>query len=349
VLDLLGLPAPAIVQGRSLVPLMAGRKGGTGTELYSETYVPRLHFGWSELRALQAGQYRYIQAPRPELYDLKKDPQELTNLYPIRKALGQELQARLKAVIRKYTPGEELAAKSDLDPAMAARLQALGYVALSSGGGDADAKQSTVDPKDRVQVYELVRRALNTSQVGRYDESIALLQQALKLDPDAAALHSALGLNFYRKRDFASAIPAFQRALDISPNYLLAVSNLGLAYAQSGDMEKAMPLLERTLRMDPSNFSAAFNLGAAYMREDRVQDALRAFRKSVEANPAFGPGHLAVGETLLYIGEVDAAITALEEAARLLPKHPRAQQALEGARNLKETRRQGNGASNRPE
>lgn len=343
VLDLLGIAKPAVVQGRSLVSLMSGKKGATATEIYSETFVPRLHFNWSELRAVQAGRYRYIQAPRPELYDLEKDPGETSNLYSSRKALAQETKARLEAVIRKYTPGEELAQKTSLDPAMAARLQALGYAAFSGGEATPKLRGSAdqhVDPKDRIQVYELVRHGLNASQRGRLDESIAKLQEALKIDANSAPVHYALGLNFYRKKDFAAAIPAFRRALEISPNYLLAVSNLGLAYAQSGEMDKAIPLLERALRMDPSISAAAFNLGTAYMRQNRVPEALEAFRKSVAAQPSFGPGHLAVGETLLYMGRVDEAIPELQEAARLLPHQPRVQRALQRAQRAKEAAQQ---------
>src|SRR4030095_8258542 len=62
--------------GRSLLAMLAGQTPGPAREGYSETFFPRLHFGWSELRAVRTDRMHFIEAPRPELYDLASDPQE---------------------------------------------------------------------------------------------------------------------------------------------------------------------------------------------------------------------------------------------------------------------------------
>jgi len=77
VLEIVGASSPKEVQGRSLVPSMAGKPNGPPTENYAETYLPRIHFNWSELRGVRFRQYHFIDAPRPELYDLSADPHEL--------------------------------------------------------------------------------------------------------------------------------------------------------------------------------------------------------------------------------------------------------------------------------
>src|SRR6185295_18362508 len=64
-----GAKVPAEVQGRSLIgPLDAKRS------VYSETLLPRLHLGWSDLQSLVTANHHFIQAPRPELYDMAADP-----------------------------------------------------------------------------------------------------------------------------------------------------------------------------------------------------------------------------------------------------------------------------------
>src|SRR6202030_56676 len=70
VLELLGIPVPSSVAGTSLAARMPGATGEAELDTYSETMYPRYHFGWSELRAVRAGNYKLIAAPRPELYDL---------------------------------------------------------------------------------------------------------------------------------------------------------------------------------------------------------------------------------------------------------------------------------------
>src|SRR5882762_965366 len=92
VLQAAGLNIPSQVQGRSLLPLMVRRKAEESRNLYAETFLPRLHFNWSELRAVETERYQFIDAPKPELYDLSKDPGETQNLYADKKAVAGELR-----------------------------------------------------------------------------------------------------------------------------------------------------------------------------------------------------------------------------------------------------------------
>ncbi|PYV00959.1 MAG: hypothetical protein DMG26_14545 [Acidobacteria bacterium] len=111
----LKLPIPASVQGRSLLGLILGRQGPTAarpSELYAETYLPLLHFRWGQLRGLESGGWQYIDAPRPELYDVRSDPRELRNLYGARQSLAHEMHDRLYGVIRRFTPASGNAASA---------------------------------------------------------------------------------------------------------------------------------------------------------------------------------------------------------------------------------------------
>ena len=103
VLDLLGIRSTETFEGQSLAPLMTGVRSELGLEAYAEAVYPRFHFGWSDLRTLRAGRYKYIEAPRPELYDLEKDPNETTNILPQRRALAGQMRAprALEARLRR--------------------------------------------------------------------------------------------------------------------------------------------------------------------------------------------------------------------------------------------------------
>jgi arylsulfatase A-like enzyme/Flp pilus assembly protein TadD len=357
VLEIVGVGRPKEVQGRSLVPSMAGRPNGAPAENYAETYLPRIHFNWSELRGVRYRQYHFIDAPRPELYDLSADPHELKNLYSGQRAVANELRKRLGQLITQFTPtsGEKTAEATGLDPALMERLKSLGYVAVAGGGDEVLSDRRLPDPKDRVEVYELVSDALADSQRGRYAESIQKLQQAEKSEKDSLPVHYLLALNYYRQNNFPIAIEELQIVLKLSPEYTLANYYLGLSYTQTGDWDQAIASFRRTLELDATNFSAAYNLGAAYLKQGKVEDAEGAFRQSVKINPGYAQAYEALGELLLYKGKLDEAIAALRTSLVIAPGYTRAREVLVKAlqangqsREAEEELRKGAGGSLRP-
>src|SRR5439155_3890586 len=105
VLELTGVDTAEHFVGASVVPLMTGAKKELGLAAYAEAIYPRFHFGWSDLRALTAGRYKFIAAPHPELYDLQQDPTESRNIYSQRQALGDRMNQELQALERTMSAG----------------------------------------------------------------------------------------------------------------------------------------------------------------------------------------------------------------------------------------------------
>src|SRR5216683_790070 len=322
VLQILKVDTPSQVQGRNLLPLMDGKKSNESGSLYAETFLPRLHFNWSELRGVETGNYHFIDAPKPELYDLSKDPGETQNLLPQKKAVGEEMQAKLAALIREYSSGQELAQKTGLDPALMERLKSLGYAGFSGGGSPTITDRVLPDPQDRIQVYELISDGIAESQHGDYPDSTVKLNLALKTEPDSVPVRYLLGLNYYRRHEFSNAVTQLERVLQLSPEYALAAFQLGLAYARTGDFDHAIPALKRALELDATNFSAAYNLGIVYEQKQMVPEAMAAFRQSLSVAPDYPLGHRGLGEALLYQGQVDDALTELRRAVELSPLDP---------------------------
>jgi arylsulfatase A-like enzyme/Flp pilus assembly protein TadD len=321
-LQALNIPIPPSVQGRSLLAQILGRPASGSSKLYAETYLPLLHFHWSQLRSYQSRGVKYIDAPRPELYDTHTDPHELKNLYESRHALAHSLHDELFTVLRRYTPSTSKSAgeKELTDPALLERLRSLGYVAVSAGTFSDQSGKPLADPKDRIQVYELFSEGMSDGQHGRYDESLRKLKEAAKMDPSLLAVHYLMALDYYRKKDFAQAIAEFQDVLRLDPKYALATFYLGLAYGEASNFDAAIQYLNKALELDPTNFSAAFNLGAAYLRKNRVNDAVAAFERSVTIYPQYAEGHEALGETYLYLKRTDDAVRELQRAVALAPQ-----------------------------
>ena len=68
------------VDGASLVPLVTLRSRREPGPAYLESYHPRLWWGARELIGLRTGDWLFIQSPRPELYDVERDPLAAVNL-----------------------------------------------------------------------------------------------------------------------------------------------------------------------------------------------------------------------------------------------------------------------------
>ena len=337
VLGAVGLEIPSQVQGRSLLPQLRDLRdhddlhgddlhhddqAGRDRVLYGETYLPRLHFNWSELRGSENTKYHFIDAPRPELYDLAKDPGEVHNLFTEKKAVSEEMRAKLAGMIRDYSAGKELAEKTGLDPDLMERLKALGYAGFSGGGDPTISSRNLPDPKDRIATYELISDAIADSQHGRFQEAIDNLKNVVKTEPNSVPAHYLQGLDYYRLKMYPQAVDELEKTVQLSPDYALAVFNLGMAQAHAGQIDAAIATLQRTLQLDTTNFEAAYNLGVAFLQKKQLEPAAEAFRQSVTINPELARGHRILGETLLYQNKLDDAIAELRRAVELAPQEP---------------------------
>jgi len=319
VLQTLNIPIPSQVQGQSLLPLLAPAKEENSRSLCAETFLPRLHFNWSDLRGVETDKYHFIEAPKPELYDLSKDQRETHNLFAEKKAVAQELQERLTSLIRQYTAGQELAEKTGLDAALMERLKSLGYAAFSGGGNPETSSHALPDPKDRIQVYEIFSDAMGDSQHGQYASSLEKLNGVIKVEPDSVPAHYLQGLNYYRTHEYPKSVAELERVVQLSPDYSLAVFQLGLAYDRVSNWDQAIQTLRRALELDSTNFSAAYDLGLSYLQKNMTSEAATAFRQSVTIDDDYAPGHRALGQLLLSQGRIDEALVELRKAAELAP------------------------------
>src|SRR6202167_3525850 len=165
VLDLLSIPPPAAFGGRSLSGYFK-ETNESDRVVFGETDYP-LSFGWAPLRAIREGGFKFIEAPRPELYDLVKDPAELTNEYEPWNATVKHLRTELAS--SPMRPPHVSSSTGTASSATLSQLRALGYL------GPGDKKTSTnvpefsslPDPKDKIEEQNLLHSAMMSVDQGR--------------------------------------------------------------------------------------------------------------------------------------------------------------------------------------
>jgi arylsulfatase A-like enzyme/Flp pilus assembly protein TadD len=330
VLQALGIPVPVGVQGRSLLSLVAGRAGEGSSNLYAESYPPLLHFGWSPLRSIQSRGWKYIETARPELYDTRADPKELNNLFSTRQALALDMSNRLRTLISRYTPAADAEAPENgpADPALLKSLRSLGYVAGSTGTfTDANGK-GLPDPKDRIQVYELVYGALTDEEQQHYAEGLRKLQKAAKTEPRSGTILFLMAEEYFHLNDFPHAISYFQSVLNVDSKNAVAAYYLGLSHLQNGDLGAAEMNFQYALVLDPTSYGAAFNLGVVYSRRKQAQPAIQAFARAIKIFPNYADAHEALGELYLYLDHPQEAASELEKAVTIAPHMSKAHSQL---------------------
>lgn len=293
VLDLLGIPIPHVVQGASLTPTLRGEH--VHLLALSENWYPRYHYGWSELIAVRDGRYHFIKAPRRELYDIRADPGELHNLATQEPRIADGLQSALEAMFERVKSATAPKGPQAMDIETTERLQALGYL-----GGSLSPRQMEErprgDPKDKIDLYNLLRRAGSLSFEGHLDEALAAAKKALAGDPDIIEAYMLEGNIQVKAKRFDEAVKAYKQGLALDPEHQGLLFSLAVAYKDMGRLADSEAGFERARQLDPRNGKVLFQLADIHMRQGHYAQAEAVLKEALER-------HVDVPRFTLKLGE----------------------------------------------
>jgi arylsulfatase A-like enzyme/Tfp pilus assembly protein PilF len=318
-LDMTGLPVPAEVQGRSLVPGFFRPEAEKEGLVYSETYYPRYHFGWSELRAVQDRRYKLILAPELELYDLDQDPQEKQNLAAGRPALVQDMRKRAETLIERYGRNAHELDYLKIDEETRERLAALGYVGAFTDPNKLKGKK-LANPRDKIGVFNQLTSAREMGMSGDPQKGAEIIKGIIASDPDITEAYFSLGNIYFRMRKFREAITYFQQALDRKPDDSFSVINIAnsyLALRQSGEAEK---FLLAYLKKGLEDSQLFFVLGGVFLNQKKYERAVSAYQECLLKNPESASAHNALAAVYYLLDDLDKAESHIQEALRLNPE-----------------------------
>jgi len=304
VLSLTNTPAPPELNGESLVPYF-DNQSQPARSLFGETDYP-LRWGWAPLRAVREENAKFIEAPRPEFYDLQADPRELKNLYLPPSAQGQETQPEsaqlqsLQAEMAKW--------KAKLPPP----------------SGSSQPTANLADPKDKVEVQNLLHRSMLASDDGRTAESREYLEKAIQIDPDSPTALRQLGELELSAQDYAKAATHLKRAVELRPEDSTATFELGQALEKTGDFPGARDALESSLKQSPSQTTARLLLGHVYLRLNDARNAADQFEAALLVESDNTEGRLGLAEAQIMKGDFAAALPDLEALIKSDPNNPAA-------------------------
>jgi arylsulfatase A-like enzyme/Flp pilus assembly protein TadD len=321
VCEMAGIPMPAEVQGRSLVPAFF-RSGSLPDRLaYAETFYPRYHYGWSELRSVQDGRFKLIIAPVPELYDLDRDPGEEKNLVYLEKEVFEDLSARAETLMEEAGRNALEVDMQKIDEETREKLAALGYIGSFQDASKLEGRK-LADPKDKIGVFNELMRARESGLTGDPEEAIRTIRAIIADDPNISDAHFSLGNVLSKERRFDEAIEAFQKSLELKPDDSFTVINIANAYQSTGRPAEAEKFVLEYLARGFEDSQLYFLLGNIKVRAKDPDKAVLYFEKCLEGNPRSASAHNALAAVYLNReegGDLALAESHLSEAVAINP------------------------------
>ncbi|HEV2494186.1 MAG TPA: sulfatase-like hydrolase/transferase [Terriglobia bacterium] len=326
ILQVLGMTAPPTFQGQSLLDLVGPGAPAVQREVYSESLYARDRLGCAPLRSLRLGSTQYIEAPKPELYDVDHDPEEVHNLAPEEQALAASFKNKLEALRSRYGARARPAAQASASREVAAKLRSLGYLATSVPRQAFS--DSGPDPKDRLAEYRQYQRGIRLLAAGPLWEAEATFKEILNEDARNLTGRYDLALCYLEDGRSYDAAVQLKNALAVEPHDVQATELLGSIWAGARQYERARAEFKYLLSFAPQDYTAEFGLGFVAEREERLDDAVRHFQAAVRLRPGAVKAHRALGEIYLQRRAFGPAESELAEVTRLRPHSARAHYEL---------------------
>jgi len=324
ILDWLGIHPDSQMQGKSLIPLIQG-KVEANRIAYSESIFPELHYGWSPLMAITTPEYKFIDAPKPELYDRRTDRGELKNLVSEKPEIANELRKQLDEILRLF-PQQQARMPQKLDPETEEKLKALGYTGTVITSTPGSRK---IDPKDKIELLEALSRASTAMESKNYPYVLQAANWVLQQDDSIVDAHFLAASAYLHLGEKEKAVAEMMRTIRLKPDHTQTLYNLGFFYQLQDNLDEAEHWYLQLLKYEPANLFGNLNLAGLYLKENQPQKAqpylsrvVESYQKAIQtaAAPDTRSSLLEkLAEIQFKVGELDRSEQHLKEAIRLTP------------------------------
>ena len=314
ILELLDIPAPANLDGTSLKSVFLDA-GAPSRTVFGETEYP-LRFGWAPLRSVRNEGFKFIEAPRPELYNLSSDPGELRNDYVPWDPRTQKLRKMLTELGAKSPLAGKMSSAA-VAPGTIDELRALGYLGPADAHSSTDVPEPSLlpDPKDKIEEQNLLHVAMMASEDGRKVEARTALEKVLRLDNRSEVALLQLGRVEMESKNYSEAARYLRQASELRPRDADVEFEYGEALELDGDLPGARRALQGSLKLNPQQPAARLLLGQVCLKSDDPKAAEDEFEAALLLQPSSVEGQTGLAQALLRQKKFGDAVELLKESA----------------------------------
>jgi choline-sulfatase len=316
VLDLTRVTAPARLDGASLKPYFADANADASERIaFGETDYA-LRFGWAPLRSVRTQGLKFIEAPRPEFYDLHTDASELNNKYEPWNAQVKTLRGMLTELRAKApppVPSQGAVGQGTID-----ELKALGYLGRADVGSATNVPEPSLlpDPKDKIEEQNLLHLAMIASEDDRPADARESMKKVLQFDPQSPIALRQLGELELRAGDYVKSAQYLKGALEVRPDDATVEFYEGQALEKMHDLAGARDALEASLKLMPGHFQARLLLGQVYLALRNPKAAEDQFEAALLLQSNGTEGHLGIAKAQIAEGNFNEAVQQLEPLSK---------------------------------
>lgn len=354
ILDIMHFPASSNMDGRSLVKIWTAPQEPPNITTYFEALSVSINRNWAPIRGFYKGDYKYTYLPVPELYHLPDDPLEQNNLCSSDADLCKQYQSEFLQF--EKTVGVQEVATQEVDPEVAEKLRALGYVTPSSSSKTSEKEKFTVndDPKNLVELDWMLDDSIALHNKGQDQKAVDLLEQLLSKRSDftMAYLHQAqfydelgepqksvetlkrsiangthiaetyarLGLYLQKIGHFEEAATALKQSIQMEPRDVEAINFLGITYTNAGQFAQAEATFQDAMKLDPTVAITYNNLGVMHLKQKLYEKALQDYQQAVKYDPQMAPAFNGMGVIYINLNQPQKAIESWQKAADVDPQ-----------------------------
>ncbi len=322
ILNLLQFRIPPSIQGETLTGLIFHPESvqGDTLTLYCETYYPALNHGWSPLEGLRTDNWKYIQAPTPELYHLSMDANEADNLYTSHSEDAERIFREFSGLKSRISEdGIQWAKGPPLDPQEKQKLMSLGYVWTSTEIKD---KEPRPDPKDMIGLLLHLNRAVSFYTFNEFAKAEEELNIILAQHPRDIYARFVLAAVHMKSDNIEKALIEYKRVASQDNNFMDIHNHLGATYEKLHQEEEALKEYNLAISLNPSFAEAYNNRGALYMKLNKLIEAREDFIKAVSLNKTFPEAYNNLGLSLEKEEKYPEAIKYFKESLQIRPDYP---------------------------
>ena len=318
VLNLAHVPGAEKTQGTDLAPLSRGDVAPPDLPQYSESELAELGFGMAPLFAIRKGGYTFIRAPKPELYDLKADPNELHNLYgePQYQTKADALDVELEKLFKDSAAHAIAAQSSPMSKETMEALQSLGYL---QGQSDR-AAAGGMDPKDGISLYNQLEEARHDAQRRKWVRAEKQLKGILAQMPNHFSARSVLALVEFKRGKYAEARAQYLQLLAQDPKQFRLYGMLGQIALIEGNLDECERYNQEALRVAPQFVEAMGQLGLIAMVRGDEQMAQQWYERALKIDPGFPTLHRRLADVFYSRGDFAAALKEYRSAYAHQPR-----------------------------
>jgi predicted Zn-dependent protease len=243
------------------------------------------------LRSIRKESFKFIEAPKPELYDMRSDSGELRNVYVPWDTEAQRLRKML-AEVNASSPASAKPSPAAVSARTIDELHALGYLGAADARSSTDVPEPSLlpDPKNKIEEQNLLHAAMMAMENDEPAKARTSLEKLLQLDDKSVMALSQLGHLEITSGSYNKALEYLRRAYELRPEDPAAALDYARALELNRDLAGACDVLLASLRLNPNQFSVRLLLGQVYFlfgdpkaAEDQLETAAIMQPENVEA------------------------------------------------------------------